>query len=191
MGLDPTSRARFNLSQASVLILDNTPIGLSILVQIVTGLGARHIHRCENIEQAQEAVLAHQIDLAIIDAMSPSGDGYEFVRWMRKSTQDPNCYAPVLVTTAHTPVGDVNKARDYGGHFVIKKPIAPVVMLERILWVANEARPFLIADTYVGPDRRFHDVEPPGGVGRRRDDAEKNTAESPATLEIGDPPSTA
>ena len=40
MALDPTSRVRFNLSAAAVLLLDPTPLGMSILVQIVTGCGA-------------------------------------------------------------------------------------------------------------------------------------------------------
>jgi len=43
-------------------------------------------------------------------------------------------------------------------------------MLERIVWVAKEGRPFLFSGTYVGPDRRFRDGGPPDGIGRRRED---------------------
>ena len=53
---------------------------------------------------------------------------------------------------------------------MIKKPIAPVVMLERIIWVSKSGRPFLFSDEYVGPDRRFKDEAPPGALGRRRED---------------------
>lgn len=173
MALDVNSRARFNLDRASVLLLDDTAIGMSILVQIVTGLGAKQLYRCTSLEAAQEVAQQHEIDLAIVDAMAPSGKGYDFVQWLRTQAQEPNCYTPVLLTTAHTPAPDVVRARDCGGHFIIKKPIAPIVMLERIIWVAKAGRPFLFTGTYVGPDRRFRDDGPPDGVGRRREDLAK------------------
>jgi CheY-like chemotaxis protein len=175
--LDPASRARFNLERASVLLLDETPMGMSILVQIVTGLGAKNLHRCSSVDEAQTVVTEQLIDLAVVDSLAPSGGGYEFVRWLRTSKHDPNCYAPVMLTTSHTPARDVSRVRDCGGHIVVKKPIAPVVMLERILWMAKAKRPFVYADGYVGPDRRFHDEAPPSGVGRRREDSEVKTTE--------------
>ncbi len=180
MGLDPASRARFNLDKASVLLLDDTPMGMSILVQIVTGLGAKQLHRCSSMEMAQEVAATHELDLAIVDSMAPSGQGYDFVRWLRQSAQEPNCYTPVILTTSHTPAGDVVRARDCGGHIIVKKPIAPIVMLERIVWVAREGRPFLFSGSYVGPDRRFRDDGPPDGVGRRREDQQVTDVSPPS-----------
>jgi DNA-binding response OmpR family regulator len=173
MALDPGSRARFNLEQAAVLLLDDTPMGMSILVQIVTGLGAKRLYRCTDVEAAQRVASSHELHLAIVDAMAPTGAGYDFVQWLRQSGQEPNCYTPVIMTTAHTPAGDVARARDCGSHIMVKKPIAPIVLLERIIWVGREARPFLFSGSYVGPDRRFRDIGPPKGVaGRRREDNE-------------------
>ncbi|HVI31843.1 response regulator [Phenylobacterium sp.] len=174
MALDPASRSRYNLEDASVLLLDDTTMGMAILVQIVTGLGAKKLYRCTTVEMAQQVALKHEIDLAIVDGMAPSGMGYDFVKWMRTSCQEPNCYTPVIITTAHTPATDVVRARDCGGHIIVKKPFAPIVMLERIIWVAKEGRPFLFSGDYVGPDRRFRDEGPPGGAGRRREDQSAN-----------------
>lgn len=184
MALDPASRSRFNLDRAAVLLLDETSVGMSILVQIVTGLGAKTLYRCTTVEMAQEVAASHELDLAIVDGMAPSGGGYDFVKWLRNNAQEPNCYTPVLLTTAHTPASDVVRARDCGGHIIIKKPIAPIVMLERIIWVAKEGRPFLFTGGYVGPDRRFRDDGPPDGVGRRREDliAQENTAKEKAAI---------
>lgn len=176
MALDPASRVRINLEKASVLLLDDNPMGMSILVQIITGLGARHLHRCASVEQAQEASAHNEIDLAIVDGMAPSGGGYDFVRWLRTEAAEPNCFAPVMVTTSHTPGRDVARARDCGGHIIIKKPIAPVVMLERILWVSKNGRAFLYSDGYVGPDRRFRTDDEQALLGRRREDKAANDA---------------
>ena len=172
MALDPQSRIRFNLEGAAVLLVDETPMGMSILVSVVTGLGAKLLYRCSNVEQAQEAVAQHHIDLAIIDGLAPSGAGYDLVKWIRQNAREPNCFAPILLTTGHTPANDIVRARDCGGNIIIRKPIAPIVLLERIIWASKEGRPYLFSETYVGPDRRFQDKPPPAGAGRRRGDAE-------------------
>jgi DNA-binding response OmpR family regulator len=178
MALDPASRSRYNLEDAAVLLLDDTTLGMSILIQIVSGLGAKKIFRCDTVERAQEAATRNEIDLAIVDGMA-SGAGYDFVKWLRKSCPEPNCYTPVLLTTAHTPARDVVRARDCGGHIIVKKPFAPIVMLERIVWVAKEGRPFLFSEGYVGPDRRFRDDGPPKGLGRRREDQDVQAVAPP------------
>lgn len=169
MALDPASRSRYNLENAAVMLVDDTPMGMAILVQIVTGLGAKKLFRCDSVEMAMAVAAKHELDLAIVDGMG-GGKGFDFVKWMRTTCQEPNCYTPVLLTTAHTPASDVVRARDCGGHIIVKKPFAPIVMLERIIWVAKEGRPFLFSENYVGPDRRFRDEGPPQGVGRRRED---------------------
>jgi CheY-like chemotaxis protein len=171
MGLDPNSRARFNLKDASVLLVDATPLGMTILVQIVTGLGAKNLHRCADVETARDAVENNQIDLAIVDSLPPEGDGYDFVRWMRREAGEPNCYTPIIMTTSHTPRSQISRARDCGANIIIKKPFPPITVLERIIWSSKEDRKFLFSDTYVGPDRRFRNIGPPKGVkGRRRED---------------------
>ena len=45
MALEPTSRGRFNLDKATILMLEGSGMGMDILVQIVTGLGAKSLHR--------------------------------------------------------------------------------------------------------------------------------------------------
>jgi DNA-binding response OmpR family regulator len=171
MGLSPESRARFNLERASVLLLEESQMGMSILVQILTGFGAKVLHRCETVDEARDTVSKVEIDLVIADALGAGGEGYDFVTWLRSSRIEPNCFAPVLLTAGHTPSGAVSKARDCGAHFIMAKPLTPIAVLERILWIAREGRRFVECDTYMGPDRRFkNDGVPQGMVGRRRDD---------------------
>lgn len=179
MGLNPESRARFNLNRASVLLLEETPLGMSILVQILTGFGAKVLHRCETVAEAEATVQKVELDLMIVDAMGASGAGYDFVSWLRRSGIQPNCYVPVLLTAGHTPNGAVNKARDCGAHFIIAKPLTPISVLERILWISKEGRRFVECDSYVGPDRRFKNEGVPAGMaGRRRDDLPPEVGES-------------
>ena len=186
MALDPQSRIRFNLEGAAVLLVDETAMGMSILVSVVTGLGAKLLYRCSTVEQAQEAVAQHHIDLAIIDGLAPSGAGYDLVKWIRQNAREPNCFAPILLTTGHTPANDIVRARDCGGNIIIRKPIAPIVLLERIIWASKEGRPYLFSETYVGPDRRFQDKPPPSGTGRRRGDAAAAAEAAPEAVDVDD-----
>jgi DNA-binding response OmpR family regulator len=179
MGLSADSRARFNLDRAAVLILEGQPMGMSILVQILSGFGVKAMHRAETVAEAKDVVAKSEVDLIIADAMGPSGEGYEFVEWLRRSGIEPNCYAPVLLTSGHTPSAAVQRARDCGAHFVMAKPLTPITVLERIIWISREGRKFVECDTYVGPNRRFKNEGVPAGLtGRRRDDLPLEIGES-------------
>lgn len=183
MGLDPKSKAQFNLERASVLLLDENPMGMKILVQILTGFGARTLSRCGSVEKAEQAIGHGQYDLIIVDSLGAAGAGYDFVRWLRSSGIQPNCFAPVLITAGHTPASAVSQARDCGAHFILAKPMTPKLVLERIIWISKEGRRFVECDSYVGPDRRFKTEGPPRGVlGRRHEDA------APAQSDPSTPP---
>lgn len=172
MALDPQSRVRFNLGGAAVLLLDATPLGMSILSQLVSGFGAKMLFRCSTAAEAREVFNTQQIDLAVVDALAPSGHGYDLVHWLRREGRELNRYTPVLVTEGHTRVSDVARARDCGANFLIKRPLSPMALLERIVWVSKEGRGYVLDDNYVGPDRRFKTTIMPLGEGRRRQDRE-------------------
>jgi DNA-binding response OmpR family regulator len=110
-------------------------------------------------------------ELIICDGDLPEGQAYDFVMRLRRSDLEPNRYCPVILLSAHTPSAYVAKARDCGANFVVAKPIRPMVLLERIVWVCGDSRIFVELDSYVGPDRRFQSLGPPPGVeGRRKGD---------------------
>jgi len=174
-------KAKFNFEQASVMLLDENPLSLSVLLQVLTGFGAKQFTRCTDITKAEDEIAKTYFDLIIVDATGPSTTGTKFVSWLRRSGIEPNCYAPVLLTSGHTAQNSVLEARDCGAHFIIAKPLTPLIVLERIIWIAKEGRKFLESDTYVGPDRRFKNVGVPRGLkGRRRDDTSLAVAESAA-----------
>lgn len=171
MGLDVESRARFNLKGVGVLVVETVGLSADILVQILVGFGAKDLQRADSIDAAKALLARSPFDLAIIGAQLGEDDGSELVEWIRKTGPDANKYVPIVMVSAHTPQSKVERARDCGAHFVITKPLTPIVLLERIFWIAREQRPFVGSDGYVGPDRRFKfDGPPVGSPGRRRDD---------------------
>ncbi len=79
------------------------------------------------------------------------------------------------MTASHIRRGRVAEARDCGANFVVTKPFSPALLLERILWVARDTRPFLEVGDYLGPDRRFRHTDYEG-VERRADMLRRKTA---------------
>lgn len=164
--------SRIHLKQATIALLDPGGPGMEVLNQILLGFGATRLLRASSFEEGQTLVQAQPLDLIICDAVLRPGDadGYDFVRWLRRSNLDPNRFCPLLLVSSHTSKNNVGRARDCGAHFIIQKPLSPSVMLDRIVWIAQTQRPFVTAQGYVGPDRRFHNIGPPGAVGRRSSD---------------------
>jgi CheY-like chemotaxis protein len=168
-GLD--SNGRINLRRTSVLVLDSNPQSLDVMRQILAGFGVRTIYACETLKDAKAQFNAHQVELIVVDPLSSGNEGYDFIRWTRREEDSANRCTPVIAAMGHQTLTNVRQARDAGANLVVAKPLSPEVLLKRITWVAKEARPFIVAPNYVGPDRRFKNEGPPAGMdGRRHDD---------------------
>lgn len=179
MALTAQPIAKFNLGATNIMVLEGALSEMDLYVQILSGFGAKNIHRCMNKEEAEAVLGKHEIDLIVVDAKLPDGDGYEFVKGLRTRKGAPRLNViPVLMIAGHTPPSKIAMARDCGAHFVVRKPVRPDLLLERILWIAQESRPFVECDAYVGPERRFQYLGPPDGIGRRRDDLPAEVGEA-------------
>lgn len=162
-------KGRINLDKAAVMLLSGAQ-GMELLNRIFHGFGVRHPYRCQNAERAMDICREADLDLIICDGSLPDGETYDFVHALRRSDMEPNRFCPVMIIQGHTPIDQIQKARDCGANFVVAKPITPRLLLERVLWIAQESRPFIELDGYVGPDRRFQNLGSPNGAGRRRSD---------------------
>lgn len=171
-----------NLTGAVTMVVDDSHFGLDITSSALLGFGIKTRYACHSAAEAQEILRDHPVDLLVVDSEMPEMDGYGLVRWLRRSGLDPNAFVPVIMTAAHVRRSKVIEARDCGANFIITKPFSAASLLERIVWVARDSRPFLEVGDYFGPDRRFRPGEAPGEE-RRADmirkaqfDAEKTVA---------------
>jgi len=169
VGLDP--QIRINLDRSVVLLVDDNPQALEALTAMFRGFGVRKQFKSDSGATAMEVVKSQDLDLIVIDSSMPDMDGYDFVQWLRREAPEAARYTPVIMLTGHAARGVVEKSRDSGVNFVVSKPFTPEVLLQRVFWVAKDERQIVVADTYVGPDRRFKNLGPPLGLkGRRKDD---------------------
>ena len=166
--IDPNKT--LNLTKANVLLIDGSQHSLDIMTQMLRGFGVNTIAPASTIEEADKLAGPKTFDLIIIDPGIESGGGYDFVVRLRKNGQQ-NAYCPVILCAGHVRSSDLARARYTGSNFVVTKPISPTVLLQRIMWVARDKRPFVEVGAYIGPDRRFKFEGPPvGSDGRREND---------------------
>ncbi|MDR3506269.1 MAG: response regulator [Caulobacteraceae bacterium] len=152
-------------------MVDCTREGMAVLTQMFAGFGVHTPHCCVTASDAMEVAKKRDLNLLVVDTALPDMTGYEFVRWLRRAKLKPNSFAPVILVSGHTPRSMVMEGRDCGANFVMAKPLQPLPMLKRIMWLAGEGRDFVDSPNYVGPDRRFQRLGPPAGMaGRRKDD---------------------
>ncbi len=154
-----------NLGSASTMVVDDSTFGLDLTCQALLGFGIRTQYACQNAAEAMEILSRQAIDLMVVDCEMPTVNGYELVRWLRRSTGN-NAMVPVIMTAAHICRSKIAEVRDCGANFVVTKPFSASTLLERIVWAARDTRPFLEVGDYFGPDRRFRDLGPPAGERR-------------------------
>jgi CheY-like chemotaxis protein len=159
-----------NFSKVRALIVDSDQFAVEILCQILEGFGLPEALSVDSFEAAKELLPDGKFDLLICEAMLKDGAGADLVRWVRSQASPRVRYMPVVMLTAHTQLGYVESGRDSGVNVVVKKPVSPTVLFDRLVWSANSPRPFIETETYVGPDRRFKFMGLPECGGRRKTD---------------------
>lgn len=162
----PTTR--LGLKGVAPLIVDDNVQSLEVVTAILMGFGINKTVKCTSVAEARDMLLVRLFDLVIIDCEMPDGAGRALARYIRKDPQAPNFTVPILMMSAVTPQSKVEAARDDGANFTIAKPVSPITLLERMLWIAQSSRLFISDPGYCGPDRRFRTVPLPEGMSERR-----------------------
>jgi DNA-binding response OmpR family regulator len=173
---------RVNLSAAEVLLACGDMQALNILCEMFAGFGVHAPRRCQTLAECKAVTQERAINLMVVDSALADAEGAEFISWLRRAELDPNSFAPVILLTGHTRPSQIFRGRDAGASFVVAKPAAPAVMMQRIVWLMNDQRKFVTSPGYSGPDRRVKALGPPiGAKGRRHDDlsAVVGTAKTP------------
>jgi CheY-like chemotaxis protein len=161
------TKPALNLQSLRFLVADGNSYFQSILHGILHALGAQHIAVTGNGDEALARSRADVTDLLICDWNLPQLDGFALVKRIREDNHNPNRHTPVIVLTSHARAQNVERARDCGANLVLAKPISPKMIYDRLLWIAEDPRPFVLTRSYIGPDRRFKEGPPLGAADRR------------------------
>jgi two-component system chemotaxis response regulator CheY len=170
-GIIGMAHARLNLKGVTTLLLDSDGFSRGLITSMLRGFGMDPPVIGPTGASAIGYLQNHCVDLCIMEATLPDMSGAELIRWIRRPDREAIRYVPIIVLTSYTQLRTVSETRDGGANLIVRKPVSPQGLFDRITWVARITRPFIDAGTYSGPDRRFKTIEPPDGVRRRSADA--------------------
>ncbi len=160
-----------NLASMAFLVADSNPYSLMIVHSILRGFSANKITEVRDSHAALQVLAEHRPDVLLCDTKLPPVGGIEFVKFVRRSSENPFRTLPILIMTGDTRASEIKKARDAGANMVVAKPLSPTALFDRLVWVAFNPRKFVDTERYFGPDRRFKIEGLPDSVGGRTEDA--------------------
>jgi DNA-binding response OmpR family regulator len=159
------------LNDIHVLMVDDNGPMRQLIRALSRAGGIVNFSEAETAAAALEILRATPVDLVIVDWKMRPTDGLCFTRKIRWDSDSPNPYVPILMLTAHTEASRVAAARDAGVTGFLKKPISTRLLFDRIGNALTDARHFIRADTFFGPDRRHGQAGWYSGPFRRAADA--------------------
>jgi CheY-like chemotaxis protein len=165
------AQPRLNLKNVVAILADTDTFTRGLIAQMLRGFGIENILLASSGAEARAILTENTVDICFFEGAFTDMATADLIGWMRRQTNSPLRFVPVIVLSGYTQLRMISAARDGGAHIVVRKPVSPQALFDRILWVANVARPFLDAGSYVGPDRRFHSALPPDGKMKRQTDA--------------------
>lgn len=118
-----------DVSQQTILIVDDEEVVREMLHAIVTSMGYRALV-CENGLQAMKMYRAHQksIDLVILDMVMPVKDGRTTFIELRELDPD----AKILISSGYTVDGDARELLSRGALGFIQKPFRSSAIREKL-----------------------------------------------------------
>ena len=164
------SQQRINLRGVTTLLVDSDQFTRGLVAQMLRGFGMDSPTVGEAGAHAKHHLTNHYADLIIIEAALPDMQCADLIRWIRGQEKSPFRFVPIIVMSGYTQLRLVSAVRDAGANLVVKKPLSPANLLNRVAWVARTERPFIQAGDFTGPDRRFRDILPPDGKFKRESD---------------------
>jgi two-component system chemotaxis response regulator CheY len=156
-----------DLKDLTVLVVDDNTNMLKVMETLFKALNITQFHEATSAEAAIALMKEINFDVIVTDLAIKPIDGIELVRALRTHPQSPAPRIPILMLTGHTDAKVVMRARDVGVNDFLAKPVSVNMLRDRLGRVVRDQRPFVRADSYVGPERRSRD-KPIQGPDRRK-----------------------
>ena len=104
----------------NILIIDDSFTNNVLIEAILEGEGYK-IDKAYTVTEALKVVKAKKIELILLDLIMPKRNGYDFLRSVKKNEKTKDI--PVMIVSAVTDPGKINKTYDLGAIDYVSKPI--------------------------------------------------------------------
>jgi CheY-like chemotaxis protein len=176
--LQDTLPPRYDLSQLSILLVDDSSYMTRLMTAVLRGLKVGKVHSASNTQEGWKHFLHARPDIIISDWRMHPLTGRDFLEKVRRDPASPNRYVPFIFLTGHAEREKIELARDTGTHDFLVKPVSARLIYERLINVIENPRPFVESANFFGPDRRRRSRELPKGAKDRRGSGKRPRTEN-------------
>lgn len=140
--------------QVEILIVDKNRQLRSSLKGVLHQAGFRKITEASDLKQMEEAISITCPDLLLCDMDLEGGDVCEAIRNLRHSQNGPNPFCSVILFI-DVPTPEIVRAASLAGLDDLQvKPIVGQKVIDRVNYLIEKRKPFVVTTDYIGPDRR-------------------------------------
>lgn len=143
-----------SLEPVKIMVLERNDHMSQIVRAMLRGFGVRKIVDVRTCDAAFRRLKLDEIDIVIIEYEMDKMNGAEFTRLIRASTDAAIRFVPIIMLTSHTEKSRVLLARDSGISEVCAKPVTASNLFRKLVAVVDYPRPFVISESFAGPERR-------------------------------------
>jgi len=116
-------------SISTVLVVDDNPQNLELLLAYLEDLDCKTVSATEGAEAVDKA---KQIlpDLILLDVMMPKMSGFEVCKRLKNDPRTTDI--PIIMVTALSELGDIERAIDSGTDDFLSKPVNRLELITRV-----------------------------------------------------------
>ncbi|MDV7340088.1 response regulator [Terasakiella sp. A23] len=145
---------KYNFDQINILIADQNIQLRSSLKGILHHGGFRRIQDVSNVEQMEDSIKAQCPDLLLCDISLEGGNVCKTIRKLRHNQCGQNPFCSVILFIDEPTQEVVTAASEAGLDDLQIKPIVGQKILDRVIYLVEKRKPFVVTTDYIGPDRR-------------------------------------
>ena len=137
-----------------VLVVDDDQYMRKVVRTMLNAIGVKNVFDANDGVSGLDAIRQHNPDLVIVDWEMPMIDGAQFVRMVRSPGEFPAPDVPIIMLSGHGDRWRVIEAARIGAHEYLLKPVSTKSLLDRIVAILGNPRPFVKMNGYYGPAPR-------------------------------------
>jgi len=126
---EPALDQEIDVGSASILVVDDHEQNLELLQAYLEDVGCR-VRPARDGREAIAAVEAEQPDLVILDVMMPKMSGFQVCSSLKGDPKTRDI--PIVMVTALSDVGDVERAVESGADDFLTKPVHKIELVTRV-----------------------------------------------------------
>ncbi|MBF0186182.1 MAG: response regulator transcription factor [Magnetococcales bacterium] len=116
--------------------------------------GFRGIDDCGSVEQITECLAKKQYEILLLDADMNGDDTLSLIRRLREKRLSRDPFPNVILITDPPQAERAKQIASSGADVILIRPTSIQTILERINLLIKSRRPFVVTQTYIGPERR-------------------------------------